>query len=111
MSNVTTFDRWPRQLRESRGLLNGKRVQMAYEVRGMPRYQLAHRLGISAKELKQREQGWAFWEEDEKACLLRVTDFPLAFFTQEDPYEFPWPTFICCTDEDGHTYCHVEGKR
>lgn len=108
MSEITTFQHWPVQLREKRGLLNGSRVQMAYEVRGLRRYQFARKLGMPAKELARREEDWCFWDEREKATLTRVTDFPLAFFVQEDPPTFDGPTFLCGHDEDGNSWGEVE---
>ncbi len=111
MSEITTLRQWPEELRHRRGLLNGERVQMAREVRGMLRYVLARKLGMSAKELKQREQNWYFWTDQEQALLSGLTDFPLAFFVQDDPpYPFTAPTFMCGHDEEGNNWCEVIEK-
>lgn len=81
---------------------------MAREVRGMARYVLARKLGIPAKELVNREQGWHFWTESEQALLSGLTDFPLTFFTADDPpYPFTAPGFMCGHDEDGNDWCEV----
>jgi hypothetical protein len=108
MSELTTFDRWPTELRQKRGLLNGKRVQMAREVRGMARWQLARKLGISTVDLVQLEWNWGFWQPEQAARLARITDFPLAFFAADDPpYPFTAPTFMCGHDEEGNDWCEV----
>ncbi len=109
-AHITTFDRWPEPLRQKRGLLNGARVQMSYEVRGLPRYQFARKLGMAARELAKREIGWHFWDEQEREALTRLTAFPLAFFTQHDPPELNahGPTLLCWQDEEGESHCHVE---
>jgi transcriptional regulator with XRE-family HTH domain len=107
-SNITTYTRWPEQLRLKRGLFNGERVQMARECRGIARYALARKVGIAASVLAQREQGWNFWAEMEREKLVRITDFPEAFFVQDDPPTFTGPTFFSGTDENGETWCHVE---
>ncbi len=99
---------WTEQLKQKRGLLNGKRVQMARELRGLARYQLARKLGIAVKEAEKREREWCFWEQTEQNGLVFILDFPIAFFTQEDPMELPGPLFVCGTDKDGEAHCHVE---
>src|SRR6266567_2587991 len=105
MSDITTtFQHWPLELREKRGLLNGERVQMVRESRGMPRFALARKLGLPAKELAQREQGWHFWNEQEQALLVGFLDFPLAFFVQDDPPAL-LPAFMCGHDEEGNDWC------
>ena len=106
VSETTTFDRWPQKLRQERGLLNGERVQMVREARGIARHVLARKLGLSAKELAQREIGWHFWTESEKALLSGLTDFPLAFFVQDDPPVLT-PAFMCGHDEEGNDWCEV----
>lgn len=107
-SNTSTYDKWPEQLRLKRGLFNGKRVQMARECRGIERYVLARKLGIAASVLAQREQDWNFWTEMEREKLARITDFPEAFFVQDDMVKFTGPTFFSGTDENGETWCHVD---
>ncbi len=108
MSDIaTTFDRWPKELRENRGLLNGERVQMARECRGIARYVLARKIGMPAKELAKREQGWHFWEDREQDMLTRLTDFPLAFFTQNDPPVLG-TVFMSGHDEEGNPWCSME---
>ena len=105
---ITTFQQWPKELRMKRGLLNGERVKMAREVRGMTRAALARKLGIPAKTLAQREAGWNFWEDNEQTGLSFFTDFPIAFFTQQDPPLLSAPIFMCGHDEEGHSWCEVE---
>lgn len=108
----TTFDTWPPQLRISRGLLNGKRVQMARESRGMNRSTLARKLDMRTVDLVQLEWNWGFWQAATQEKLLRATDYPIAFFVQDDPPMFDAPIFYCGTDEEGEAHCHVEqGKR
>jgi hypothetical protein len=104
----TTFQNWPEQLKQKRGLFNGKRVQMGYESRGIARYRLARKLGMPAKELQRREQDWNFWTEEEKQILLHATAYPIGFFTQDDLPVFDAPIFFSWIDEDGETHCHVE---
>lgn len=104
MSITTTYANWPQELREKRGLLNGERVKMTREARGMARFALARKLGLPVKELADREQGWHFWNESERALLVGFTDFPLAFFVQDDPPVLA-PAFMCGHDEEGNSYC------
>jgi hypothetical protein len=106
MSEITTFERWPKQLREKRGLLNGDRVRCARELRGLQRYELARKLDLPAKELAKREEGWCFWEEDEQKQLTTLLDFPLAFFIQEDMPVLA-PVFMHGHDEEGNDWCDV----
>ncbi len=106
----TTFQQWPKELRIKRGLLNGERVKMAREVRGMARFALARKVGIAAKELAKRESDWCFWEDSEQALLSGLTDFPIAFFTQDDPPYLPAPIFMSGNDEEGNSWCEVETK-
>lgn len=104
----TTFQHWPEQLREKRGLFNGERVKMAREFRGTARHVLARKLGMPAKELERRESDWCFWTEAEAALLSGFTDFPTRFFVQDDPPMFG-PGFMCGHDEDGTEWCEVIG--
>ncbi len=106
MSKVTTFEHWPEELRLKRGLLNGERVKMVRESRGMLRHVLARKLGMKAGELAQRELGWNFWTEKEQALLSGFTDFPLEFFVQDDP-PYLAPAFMCGHDEEGNDWCEV----
>jgi hypothetical protein len=106
MNEITTFERWPRQLREKRGLLNGNRVQCARELRGLQRYELARKLDLPAKEVAKREEGWCFWEEEEQKQLVTLLDFPLAFFIQDDMPVLA-PAFMCGRDAEGNSYCDV----
>jgi hypothetical protein len=82
------FAHWPEELRQQRGLLNGARVCMAREVRGKSRAWLAHRLFMTAAELRQREAQWTLWDESPRHLLAGLTHFPLHFFTQDDPPSF-----------------------
>lgn len=109
MSSITTtYARWPEQLRLKRGLFNGERVQMARESRGIARYILARKVGIATSALAEREQGWNFWTTEEQEKLAQATDYPLAFFAQDDPPTFTGPTFFSGHDENGETWCHVD---
>ncbi len=106
----TTFAGWPQELRLKRGLLNGERVQMAREARGIARYLAARKLGLSAQELAVREVGWHFWTEEEQDVLTHLFDFPLTFFVQDDPPAFA-PMFMHGYDEAGESWCeYVEPK-
>lgn len=107
---LTTFEQWPKELRLKRGLLNGERVKMAREVRGMTRAGLACKLSIPTKILAQRELGWNFWEDNEQTGLAYFTDFPIAFFAQEDPPLLGSPLFMCGHDEEGNSWCEMETK-
>ena len=110
MSERTSLvERWPEQLRKRRGLLNGERVKMVREARGMERYALARKLSLSAKDLARREADWCFWTPEEQALLTRVTDFPIAFFVQDDPPVLA-PAFLCGHDEEGNAWCEVRLK-
>lgn len=103
----STIDQWPKQLKEKRGLLNGERVKMARELRGMERYTLARKIGIPAKELAKREHDWHFWDEEEKVALVQALDFPLPFFMQDDPLPIG-PVFMCGHNEEGTPWCSLE---
>ena|SRR5258708_7698479 len=107
MSSINIVERWPEQLRLKRGMLNGQRVQIAYESRGIRRFELARKLGMPAKELAKREQGWHEWTEQEQGLLVACTEYPIAFFVQKDMPAFG-PMFMCMHDEDGDPHCHVE---
>lgn len=101
----TSYSRWLKPVREQRGLFNGTRVQQARELRGIQRSVLARKLGITAKELKHREENWCFWEEKEQWLLAGILDFPPAFFAQDDPPALPSPLFVCGHDEEGNHWC------
>jgi hypothetical protein len=100
----TTFARWPQQLRLSRGLFNGYRVQLAREFRGLQRYALARKLEMSAKELARRESAWCFWTEHEQMLLAGLTSFPVAFFVQDDPPAM-LNAFVCGHTQDDEPWC------
>ena len=110
MSNIekTTYDKWPEQLRLKRGLLNGKRVQLARESRGIRRFELARKVGISTVDLVQLEMGWGFWGPSAQEKLVLLTDFPIAFFVRDDPPTFDAPIFFSGTDANGDSWCHVD---
>jgi transcriptional regulator with XRE-family HTH domain len=104
----TTFQQWTEQQRLERGLFNGERVQMARESRGIARYELARKLKLATKILAEREQGWHFWDDTERMGLAYFTDYPPAFFAQDDPPAFTAPIFSHETDAEGNTWCHVD---
>ena len=107
---TSTFAQWPKPLRLSRGLLNGQRVQMARESRGIPRHVLARKIGMPTKELTRREGDWCLWEDNERMLLAGFLDFPLAFFVQNDPPEFA-PAFMHGHDEEGKSWCEYTGAK
>lgn len=104
----TTYQHWSPERKQERGLLNGERIKMARESRGMLRSQLARKLGILTKTLAEREEGWHFWTLTECNGLVFLLDYPVGFFTKDDPPVFPTPVFYCGTDADGETHCHVD---
>lgn len=104
----TTYQRWPEQLRLSRGLFNGKRVQLARESRDMTRSTLARKLGIRTVDLMQLEWNWGFWQKETQEKLARATDYPITFFVQDDPVEFTGPIFYSGHDENGEHWCDVD---
>ena len=107
MSKVTAlFEQWSEELRLERGLLNGERVKMVRESRGIARHVLARKLGMLTKELTRREAGWCFWSEVEQALLSGFTEFPIAFFVQDDPPVLA-PAFMCGHDAEGNDWCEV----
>ena len=107
---TTTFAHWPEPLRLKRGLLNGERVQMAREFRGMLRHVLARKLGIPSKELARREGDWCLWDDNERTLLAGLLNFPLAFFAQDDAPALA-PGFMCGHDEEGNSWCeYIEAK-
>ncbi len=105
---ITTYTHWSEQQRQERGLLNGSRVQIARESRGMLRSQLARKLDIPTKTVAERERGWHLWTRQECNGLIFVLDYPIGFFTKDDPPVFPAPIFYHGADEDGETHCYVE---
>lgn len=107
----STYKHWPEQLRLSRGLFNGYRVQICRESRGMQRYILARKLGIPAKELARREADWCFWTEHEQMLLAGVLSYPIAFFAQDDPPAM-FNVFVYGHTEDDEPWCeYVEELR
>lgn len=104
MNNISTFQRWPQELRLTRGLFNGERIQLARESRGMQRHVLARKLSMPAQELATREAGWCFWTEQEQALLVGLTEYPIAFFVQDEP-PVPFSGFLCGHDEEGNGWC------
>ena len=108
MSKTTMFEKWSKELRLERGLLNGERVKMVRESRGMARYVLARKLGMLTKELARREADWCFWTDSEQALLSSFTEFPIEFFVQDDPPVLT-PAFMCGHDAEGNDWCEVVG--
>jgi ribosome-binding protein aMBF1 (putative translation factor) len=73
--------------------INGKRVRLAREYRGLSRWDLATQLGVSVPVITKAESLRREFPRELFDQLVFVLHFPPAWFWQDDPPELP-PTSL-----------------
>lgn len=70
-------------------MISGERIRQARELSALTQIELAERVGVSQSYIAQVEGGYKQPPEQLVHAIALKTGFPLAFFRQEPPVDFP----------------------
>lgn len=69
--------------------MNGYRFRVARELNGLTQAELAQEIGVTQSSIAQIEGGRLLPSSDLAEALAQRLEFPLAYFNQDDPPDFP----------------------